>query len=74
MKRNFRIAHSKDFLHIKNDGESKRHKLVVLAYVQNDLGYSRMACVSSKAIGNAVKRNLIKRRMKACVANSWAID
>jgi ribonuclease P protein component len=71
MKRNFRLTQARDFTLIKNDGKSKHHKLIVLAYIPNDLNYSRMACVTSKAVGNAVMRNLVKRRMKACVANSW---
>ena len=72
MKRNFHLTQARDFMHIKVDGKSKHHKLVVLAYIPNDLIYSRMACVTSKAVGNAVMRNLVKRRMKACVANSWS--
>ena len=72
MKRNFRLTQARDFIRIKNDGKSKHHKLVVLAYIPNDLDYSRMACVTSKALGNAVMRNLVKRRMKTCVANSWS--
>ena len=72
MKRKFRLTQAKDFKLIKNDGKSKHHKLVVLVYIPNDLGYSRMACVASKAVGNAVTRNLIKRRMKACITSSWS--
>ncbi|MDO9547198.1 MAG: ribonuclease P protein component [Pelolinea sp.] len=72
MKRNFRLTQARDFLLIKNDGLSKHHKLVVLGYIPNDLSYSRMACVTSKAVGNAVTRNLVKRRMKACVTSSWS--
>ena len=72
MKRNFRLSQARDFQHIKKDGKSKHHKLVVIAYIPNDLDFSRMACVTSKAVGNAVIRNLVKRRMKACVKSSWS--
>ena len=71
MKRNFRLTQARDFTRIKNDGKSKHHQLIVLACVPNDLNYSRMACVASKSVGNAVMRNLVKRRMRACVANLW---
>ena len=71
MKRKFRITQARDFKHLKIDGRSKHHKLAVLVYIPNDLGYSRVACVTSKAVGNAVMRNLIKRRMKACITSSW---
>ena len=72
MKRKFRLTQARDFLLIKNNGRSKHHKLVVLAYNPNGLTYSRMACVTSKAVGNAVTRNLVKRRMKACITSSWS--
>jgi ribonuclease P protein component len=71
MKRKFRLTQARDFKILKNDGKSKHHKLAILVYMPNDLGYSRVACVTSKAVGNAVTRNLIKRRMKACITSSW---
>jgi ribonuclease P protein component len=71
MKRKFRITQARDYKLLKNDGKSEHHKLAVLVYIPNNLGYSRMNCVTSKAVGNAVTRNLIKRRMKACITNSW---
>jgi len=72
MKRNFNLTQTRDFSRVKKDGKSKHHKFVVIGFIPNKLEYSRVAFVASKAVGNAVTRNLVKRRMKACVANSWS--
>ena len=37
---------------------------MVLAFVQNELDYSRFGFVVSKRLGNAVQRNKLKRRMR----------
>ena len=72
MKRNFRLTRTKDFTRVKKEGKSRHHKLAVLVFIPNNKEYSRAAFVASKAVGNAVTRNLVKRRMKACVADSWS--
>jgi len=72
VKRNFRLTRTRDFSRIKKEGKSKHHKLAVLVFISNNKEYSRAAFVASKAVGNAVTRNLVKRRMKACVADSWS--
>jgi len=72
MKRNFHLTQTRDFNRVKKDGKSRHHKFVVIGFIPNTLEYSRVAFVASKAVGNAVTRNLVKRRMKACVANLWS--
>ena len=72
MKRNFRLTRTKDFTRVKKEGKTRHHKFVVLVFIPNNMEYSRAAFVASKAVGNAVTRNLIKRKMKACVADSWS--
>jgi len=72
MKRNFSLTRTRDFARVKKEGKTRHHKFVVLVFIPNNMEYSRAAFVASKAVGNAVTRNLIKRRMKACVADSWS--
>ena len=72
MKRNFRLTRTKDFTRVKKEGKTRHHKFVVLVFIPNNMEYSRAAFIASKAVGNAVTRNLVKRRMKACVAKSWS--
>jgi len=72
VKRNFHLTQTKDFTRVKKEGKSRHHKLAVLVFIPNNMEYSRVAFVASKTVGNAVTRNLVKRRMKACVADSWS--
>ena len=72
MKRNFRLTRTRDFTRVKKEGKTRHHKFVVLVFIPNNMEYSRAAFIASKAVGNPVTLNLIKRRMKACVANSWS--
>ena len=71
MNRKFRLTRSKDFIKIKDAGLSVHHRLLILAYAENDLGFSRVAVVSSGKIGNAVTRNRVRRKIKACVNDYW---
>jgi ribonuclease P protein component len=71
VKRIFHLTRQKDFLRVKQDGKTIHHNLVVLAYTQNDTEVSRFAVVASKKIGNAVTRNRVRRRFKACLQEYW---
>lgn len=72
MKRIFHLTRQKDFSGVKKNGKAVHHKLVVLAYHRNDLDLSRFAVVASKRVGNAVVRNRVRRRIKACIQKNWS--
>lgn len=59
-----RISKKKDFLSIYKDGKRHRGKVFNLIYLSNNLGYSRLAIVVSRKVGNSVERNKIKRNMR----------
>ena len=59
-----RIRKRKDFLFLYKKGKRYRGKYFNLIYLSNDFSFSRMAVVVSKKVGNAVKRNKIKRQMR----------
>lgn len=40
---------------------------MVLLAAHNDLDYSRFAVAAGRRVGNAVERNRVKRRLRACV-------
>lgn len=67
MKREFRLTRSKDFKRVKKTGKSLHHPLVVLVFAESECVQPRIAVVASKAIGGAVARNYIKRRLKSCI-------
>lgn len=56
-----RIKKKKDFLHLYKKGKRYRGKYFNLVYLSSASSFSRLAVVVSKKVGNAVKRNRIKR-------------
>jgi ribonuclease P protein component len=58
------LRKQKDFQRIYNKGKSKGSKYVVILYRNNNLGFTRTAFVSSKKVGNSVKRNHSRRLMR----------
>ncbi len=59
-----RIRKRKDFLSLYKKGKRYRGKYFNFIYFSNDYSFSRMAVIVSKKVGNAVKRNKIKRQMR----------
>lgn len=59
-----RIRKKRDFLLLYKKGYRYRGKYFNLVYHSNDLNFSRMAVVVSKKIGNAIRRNMVKRQIR----------
>ena len=76
MQRRHRISGTKRHSQIHREGTSAANRLLVIRYLANGLDHSRFAFVVSKRVGNAVIRNLIKRRLREAVkscelASGW---
>jgi len=71
VKRKFHLTHSKDIHRVKSKNQTVYHRLLILVYAQNELDISRTAVVASKKVGNAVKRNRVRRRIWAAVDQQW---
>ena len=67
MKRTYRLTRTADFKRVRLQGKSYAHPLVVLLKMENDLQVSRIGVVAGKSNGNAVWRNLTKRRLRAAL-------
>jgi ribonuclease P protein component len=67
VKRRFRLTRSTDFQRVRRIGKSYAHPLVVLITASNDLEQLRVGIVAGRSLGTAVRRNLAKRRLRACV-------
>ena len=67
MKRNYRLTHSNDFKRVRNTGKSFAHPLVVIVVAEGHVDNVRAGIVATKAVGGAVERNTIKRRLKEII-------
>jgi ribonuclease P protein component len=67
MQRRHRLRSSADFGHVRQQGRTLAHPLLVLSYVRNDLEYGRFGFVVGGRIGKAATRNRVKRRMREAV-------
>ena len=67
MKRRFRLTRSTDFQRVRRIGRSYAHPLVVFITAPNELQAVRVGVVAGRAVGMAVHRNRVKRRLRACI-------
>ena len=66
MKRRFRLTRSTDFKRVRRFGKSYAHPLIVLVTLPNKTGHLQIGVTASQAVGHAVQRNRVRRRIKAC--------
>ncbi|MGD8813004.1 MAG: ribonuclease P protein component [Anaerolineales bacterium] len=69
MERKHRLTRSIDFKRVRRTGSSLAHPLAVLIYLRNGLGTTRIGVSAAKSLGNAVKRNRAKRRLREALRN-----
>ena len=72
MNRKFRLTSATDFKRVRRTGKSYAHPLVFLIASPNGGKPSRIGVSASQSFGNAVKRNRVKRRMRAAVQVLYA--
>ena len=65
MKKRFRIKKEKDFKVIFKRGKSYANRQFVVYLKDQEIPHLRLGISVSKRLGNAVKRNQIKRRIRA---------
>ncbi|NPA07298.1 MAG: ribonuclease P protein component [Chloroflexi bacterium] len=64
MKRRYRLRKRRDFERLYREGQAYVHPLVVLRVAPNDVGHPRIGITVSRAVGKAVHRNKVKRRLR----------
>jgi len=62
-----RIRGASSFAKLRHGGRRVHHPLVILFHAENELEYSRYAVSASRRLGNAVKRNRAKRRLREAI-------
>lgn len=64
MERKHRLIRSIDFKRVRRMGKSLAHPFAVLIVHRNDIAVTRLGVSAAKSVGNAVKRNRAKRRLR----------
>lgn len=72
MKRANRLTRSIDFQRVRRLGKSFAHPLLILITAPNELPLTRIGISVSRAVGGAVARNRVKRRLRACLDENLA--
>lgn len=67
MKRHQRLRDRARFRHVRQEGRSWAHPLLVLCALPNDLPYSRFGFTASRHVGKAVARNRARRLMREAI-------
>ncbi len=67
MERRFRLTKSTDFQRVRRLGRSYAHPLLVLVLSPGDADSVHIGVAVGRGAGNAVKRNRIKRQLRAAV-------
>lgn len=58
------LTRREDFVEVLRDGRRVRHPLLVLGFRPNGLPQNRYGFAIGKRVGNAVTRNLVRRRLR----------
>ena len=64
MRREQRLTKRNDFTAVYRKGRAFGHPLIALRLLPNERPFSRYGFVVSKAVGNAVVRNRVRRRLR----------
>lgn len=67
-----RICNGRDYKEIFEKGRKISGRYMIIFVLQNNREYNRFGIITSKKIGNAVIRNLAKRRLRAIITREWS--
>ena len=62
-----RLTRSEEFKQVRKNGQVERGRLLLLSVLPMQEGKFRAGFVTSRAVGNAVKRNRVRRRLREIV-------
>lgn len=66
-----RLRRSEDFAQLKVDGLTTKHPYLTISRRKNGLPYSRYGVITPKHLGNAVRRNRIRRQVKEIIRHIY---
>lgn len=69
MKHFVRLSRSSDIKQVQQNGRAYAAACIVVLVLPNPLQLLRIGTIASTAVGNAVQRNLARRRIKGCMTD-----
>lgn len=67
MQRPLRLRHPADFARLREAGRAFRHPLLTLSVAPNGLPNNRYGFIVTRRVGNAIRRNRVRRRIREAV-------
>lgn len=67
MQQRFRLRESRDFARLRQEGRAYPNRHLLLSVAPNGLAHNRYGFITSKTLGNAVKRNRVRRLLREAV-------
>jgi ribonuclease P protein component len=67
MHKKHRLRANADFQHVRREGRTSVHPLLVISVLPNGLEQSRFGFAVSRQVGKAVQRNRVRRRMRESI-------
>ena len=67
MHRRHRLRSCERFQQVRQHGQSYKDRVAILAFLANDLTYSRFGFTASRRVGKAVQRNRVRRLFREAV-------
>lgn len=67
MQQRFRLRYPKDFARLRHDGKAHHARLMIVSVAPNLLSHNRYGFITSKAVGNAVIRNRVRRQLREAI-------
>jgi len=64
LQRGERLRQSADYLRCYRKGKRRSGRLALLYFIPNELGHPRFGITASRKVGIAVRRQLVKRRLR----------
>lgn len=64
MQKWLRLCNQRDFQRLRQDGKVQRSSELMMSYATNHLAHNRYGVIVPKRVGNAVKRNRLRRQVR----------